>query len=235
MKSLKPSDELPDDRSRAEYAYDQLKAKLRAGELHAGQRLRETEIAEALNISRTPVREALRRIAADGLVQVVAGRGLIVAEFNQQQVRDLFAVRGLLEGGAARLAAQFASDADLALIRDLLNRSSAKESPTQLFDLDSRFHRAIHKAARNRYLEQALEQMWNSIALLPGTTFSVPGRAATVFQEHSAILDALEQRNADKAERAARYHIERALAVRIGMMSEPVREAPGRSGARRGR
>jgi DNA-binding GntR family transcriptional regulator len=206
-------------RSRAEFAYDQLKARLRSGELKAGQRLREAELAETLNVSRTPVREALRRIASDGLVQVVAGRGLIVAEFHQRQVRELYALRALLEGGAAMLAAQLASSSDLAMMKELLDASEAvTDSPAQTATLNARFHRVIHEAARNRYLEQALAQMSDSLALLPGTTFSEPGRAEVALREHRAILNALVRRDPERAERVAREHIEKAGAARIRMM-----------------
>jgi DNA-binding GntR family transcriptional regulator len=216
---MSTTNDMLESRSRAEYAYDQLRSRLRSGELRAGQRLREAELAKALDVSRTPVREALRRIAADGLIQVVAGRGLIVSEFDQQQVRELYALRGLLEGGAAMLAATYASAADLALMRNLLDRSASYTgSPLDTMRLNAQFHRAVHESARNRYLEQALAQMSDSLGLLVGTTFSEPGRATAALAEHYAILEALERRDGAMAERLAREHIERAAAVRIKMM-----------------
>ena len=211
--------EIPGDRSRAEYAYDQLKARLRNGELRAGQRLREADLAQALNISRTPVREALRRIASDGLVQVVAGRGLIVAEFDKQQVRELYQLRGLLEGGAARLATLYASEADLAMMRSVLKESEkALDSPSRTRELNEQFHRLIKEAARNRYLDQALAQMSDSLSILPGTTFANPGRPEIALKEHLAILDAIHARDESAAEQAARSHMVEAASVRLRMM-----------------
>jgi DNA-binding GntR family transcriptional regulator len=222
MKRLDKPAKLPDDRSRAEYAYDHLMTQLRTGELRPGQRLQEVKLSQSLDISRTPVRDALRRMASEGLAEMVAGRGLTVAEFDQQQVRELFALRALLEGGAARLAAQFASAADIVRMAELLNRKVAVKGPlARMMDSDTSLHRAIHDASRNRYMAQALEQMWGAITLLPGSTLTVPGRADAAHEEHLAILAALEQRNGEKAEFLARHHIDMALAARIRMMSTP--------------
>jgi DNA-binding GntR family transcriptional regulator len=212
---------LSEDLSRAEYAYTQLMTMLRTRELRGGQRLRENELAERLGVSRTPIREALRRIAADGLIQVVGGRGLIVAEFDKQQVRELYALRGILEGAAAQLAARHASPSDFEMMRSILARSAeAIGSPEDSMKLNTQFHRAIHDAAHNRYLEQALSQMSDSLALLPGTTFSAPGRAVTAHAEHLAIVEALEERRSDDAEQLMRRHIEIAGATRMQMMFE---------------
>jgi DNA-binding GntR family transcriptional regulator len=210
---------VPPDLSRAEYAYTAIKAMLRNGQLKAGHRLREVELAERLGVSRTPVREALRRIAGDGLIQVVTGRGMIVAEYDKQQVRELYALRGVLEGAAARLAALHATQTELDLMGELLEASAKVHGlPEETMRLNTQFHRAIHEAAHNRYLEQALGQMSDSLALLPGTTFSEPGRAVAAQAEHRAILEALRHRREDHAEKLARQHIEAACGVRIRMM-----------------
>jgi DNA-binding FadR family transcriptional regulator len=104
-------------------------------------------------------------------------------------------------------------------MKDLLDRSEATiDAPEETARLNARFHRVIQEAARNRYLEQALAQMSDSLALLPGTTFSEPGRAVVALREHRAILAALMRHDPEKAERLARYHIEQAAATRIRMM-----------------
>jgi len=210
-----------DDLSRAEFAYTRLMQMLRTQELRAGQRLREIDLAERLGVSRTPVREALRRIASEGLITLVAGRGLVVTEFDKQQVRELYAMRGILEGAAAQLAARNASTADLGMMRHILERCGAAiDSPDESMRLNTQFHRTIHQAAHNRYLEQALANMADSLALLPGTTFNLPDRAAIAHAEHSGIVDALAQREADRAEQLMRRHIEFAGAARVQMMFE---------------
>lgn len=210
---------MPGDRSRAEYAYDQLKEKLRSGELRAGQRLRETDLADELKISRTPVREALRRIASDGLVEVVAGRGLIVAEFNLNQVRELYELRGLLEGGAAMLATRNASEADIALLRGIIEESAAATtSAERTKQLNEQLHKVIYEVSRNRYLQQALAQLSDSLSILPGTTFSAGGRPEAALHEHGAMVEAMAARDEAAAERLAREHMAKAYAVRVRMM-----------------
>ncbi|MCP4559099.1 MAG: GntR family transcriptional regulator [Bosea sp.] len=208
-----------EDLSRAEYVYSRLMTMLRTGELRAGQRLREVELAEQLGVSRTPIREALRRISSEGLIEILPGRGMIVAAYDKQQVRELYALRGVLEGAAAQLAARYASLAELDFMRELLERSIALfAAPNETMRLNGQFHRAIHEAARNRYLQAALAKMSDSLALLPGTTFAEPGRAATAHAEHLAILDAITHQRADEAELLARRHIEMAGAARLRMM-----------------
>lgn len=215
----KRSGDQSDDLSRAEFAYTQLKSMLRKGQLRAGQRLREIELADMLGVSRTPVREAIRRIASDGLIQVLPGRGMIVAEYDKQQVRELYALRGVLEGAAAQLAARHASPAEFEFMREILERSArVLDAPDEMAKLNAQFHRAIHEAAHNRYLEQALAQMSDSLALLPGTTFSEPNRAQAGHAEHLAILDALGRRMPEEAEKFARRHIDMAGATRLRMM-----------------
>lgn len=216
---VKADDGASQDLSRAEYAYTTLKAMLRGGELRAGQRLREAELAVRLGMSRTPVREALRRLGSDGLAKLAPGRGLIVTEYDKQQVRELYALRAVLEGAAAGLAARHASRDEVKLMREMLEQSlDALDAPEDMMRINAAFHRAIHEAAHNRYLEQALGQMSDSLALLPGTTFAVRDRGREAYAEHLAILEALKRGDAEESEALARRHIELAGATRLRMM-----------------
>lgn len=209
----------PDDLSRAEFAYQRLVAMMRSGELPAGQRLRELELAERLKVSRTPIREALRRVASEGLAQVYPGRGLAVAEYDKQQVRELYALRAVLEGTAAQFAALHASPAELELMSEILDRcTEVFDAPDGMMRMNVRFHDAIHEAAHNRYLVQALAQISNALALLPGTTFAMPDRPAIAHAEHLAVMDALRRRAPEEADRLMREHITNAGATRMRMM-----------------
>lgn len=209
--------EMDENLSRAEFAYRRLQGAIRSGELRPGQRMRESELANLLNVSRTPIREAIRRLSSEGLVVLGPSRGMMVAELDKQQVRELYALRATVEGAAARLAAQHASPGELIAMRELLCDSSETTAEGHV-RRNRLFHQAIHDAARNRYLTRTLVQMSDFLALLPGTTFQVEGRPATAFEEHLAILEAIEGRRPDEAERAARHHIEMAGATRLRMM-----------------
>ena len=210
------------DRSRAEFVYEALRKAISTGDVRRGERVREEEVAKALGVSRTPVREALHRLQTRGLLEMVGGRGLVVAELTKQQSVEIYAMREILEGSAARFAAQHASDSDIAALHRLLDQFvQAKDDPSQMAKIDRRFHGAIYEAAHNRYLTQSLEQLFDSLALMQSTTFTAPGRPSSADQEHRLIVSAIEQRNPDAAEEAAREHIRRARQVRLDMMLNP--------------
>jgi DNA-binding GntR family transcriptional regulator len=207
--------------SRAEFVYKKLWQGIQDGEFHSGQRLREAELASRLKVSRTPVREALRRLTSEGLIEFAPSRGMMIVELDKQQVRELYALRETLEGAAARFAAQHASPSEIAALVELLERQDRSTLPSEeAARLNRRFHNAIHEAAHNRYLVLSLRQLYASLALLPGTTFTAPGRIASAREEHGAILTAIQDRDAVRAEAGARHHIENAGRIRMQMMFE---------------
>ena len=202
----------------AEIAYQALRRVLVSGTYRPGDRLREDEIADRLQVSRTPVREALGRLVARGLVVPSGARGLVVRRLAPAEVVELYAMREILEGAAARLAAQHASPPEIDALNDLEADSAAHAGdPDKLADINRAFHQAIFAAARNRYLDGALEELQDVIALLGGTTFSVPGRPRSAAAEHRAIIDAIARRDPDGAEETARAHIREALRARLKM------------------
>lgn len=207
------------DLSRAEFAYRRIRGAIQSGEFQPGQRMREVKLAEHFEVSRTPIRDAIRRLTADGLIENVTGRGLAVSQFNMQQVRELYYLRACLEGAAAAAAAQHPSLSDLRSMADLLNMSGRSlGNPQETARLNRIFHQVIYDAAHNRYLLQALSQMSDTLALLPGTTFEAPGRAAAALAEHRELLAAIAEQSPQRAEQAARDHIRMASETRISMM-----------------
>lgn len=208
--------------SRADDAHARLKQAILQQHFRPGDRMREAELAAWLGVSRTPVREALGRLEAEGLLSVTSRHpGLVVASLDQQQVSELYAVRELLEGFAARLAARHASDAEIATLRDLLarqNKTPANDAD-RLAHINKSFHEAIYRAARNRYLSDMLRSIESALALLPATTYAHPGRPQSALTEHTAIVDAIADRDVDQAEDAARSHIRAAELVRLLMIT----------------
>lgn len=204
--------------SRGAQVYEALLDRIRSGELLPGMRLREEELARLLDVSRTPVREALTRLQARGLVDSAAG-GLAVVQVDRRQVMELYAMRASLEGAAAAFAAENASAAEITGMRLLTARFAERSaSPAEAARANAELHEAIYEAAHNRYLRRMLTDLNDSLALLSDTTFSVEGRAAAARREHGAIVAAIEARDASKAETAARRHIERALGARLEMI-----------------
>ncbi|MEP9379443.1 GntR family transcriptional regulator [Aquabacter sp. CN5-332] len=204
--------------SRAQWVYETLRDGIRLGTWRRGERVREETVARALGVSRTPVREALSRLQARGLLEVTAN-GLVVATISRPQTLELYAMREVLEGSAARFAAQHAAPSEIASLKHLSAAfTEAAGDPARLANLNRQFHAAIQDAAHNRYLVRMLEDLSDALALLPGTTFELPERGALAVEEHGAILAAIERRDPDAAEQAARAHIRRAQEARLELM-----------------
>jgi DNA-binding GntR family transcriptional regulator len=235
-----PMSEKPDqfrNRSRGEYVYRVLRDAIQDGRYLPGERVREDDIAKALGVSRTPVREALHRLSECGLLELAAGRGLVVVELNKQQMIELYAMREVLEGAAAGLAAQHASAAEIDTMARLLEEFlSAGDEPEKLAHINRLFHQTVYDAAHNRYLLQTLNQLRDAMALLRHTTFALPGRSLAVDAEHQAIVQAIRERSPERAEQAARLHIREAQRARMELQFQDYAEAgapafhPGRIG-----
>jgi DNA-binding GntR family transcriptional regulator len=207
---------LRDVKSRSEYVYQQVLEAISEGRFRPGMRLGEEEIAQSLGVSRTPVREALRRLQARGLLMVGGGRSLVVAELSVRQVHELYAMREILEGSAARFAATHASEPDLILLRQAHEKfAAASNRPEDLVPLNRRFHQAIYEAAHNQYLTQALNELHDALVLLSGSTFRIPPRPQMSNEEHLAIIEAIEAHDPNRAEAAARKHIRLAELTRF--------------------
>ncbi|WP_206456217.1 GntR family transcriptional regulator [Aurantimonas marina] len=201
----------------SQYVFDALREALRAGQYRPGDRLREEEVAHRLKVSRTPVREAFSRLLAKRLVEPASGRGLVVRRLGSAEVFELYAMREILEGAAARLSAQHGAPVEHQVLADVALRFAAvaPEASDLAADLNHRFHDTLYASARNHYLDAALQEMQDAIALLGPTTYSVPGRHAEACREHAAIVEAVTARDADVAEQVARDHIRRSLAARV--------------------
>ncbi len=203
-------------RSRADFVYESLRDAISDGRIAAGERVREEEVAGNLGVSRTPVREALQRLQQRGLLVLGAGRGLVVAELSQHQVLQLYAMREILEGSAARFAAQHATGGDIAILYRLQRElANAPADASMLVTLNRRFHQAIYEAAHNQYLIQTLNILHDSLALLHNSTFRVPSRRSDSDEEHHRIVAAIERRDPNAAEDAARAHIKAAQRTRF--------------------
>lgn len=202
---------------RGQFVYDAVRDDIRSGGLRPGERLRETEIAERMGVSRTPVREALKRLESDGLVSFGQPRGLTVTELSQGQILDLYAMREVLEGAAARFAAERASPLEIATLTQIVEQHKQASSPAEVAAVNRRLHDAIVSAAHNLYLQRVMNVLSDALALLGTTTYTVPGRIASGWKENAEIVECIARRDAAGAERAAQAHIRAAGAIRIAM------------------
>lgn len=203
--------------SRAAQVYDQLREWIRIGRLQPGARVREEDIAHTMQVSRTPVREALSRLQARGLLEM-ARAGLAVTELTRPQILELYAMREILEGSAARFAAEHAAPSDIATLKYIAARFADCSDAAGYARANTAFHKAIYEAAHNRFQMRMLEELNDSLALLPRTTFELEGRGPAAEIEHGKILAAIERRDPDAAEAAARAHIHEAMQARLTLM-----------------
>ena len=183
--------------------------------------LREDYIADALGVSRTPIREALRRLADEGLVVKTAHHGTLVASLSLEDVLALYVVRESLEGLAARLAAgRQSSDlvAHLTALNDELRRFVGENDLEKILRANLEFHRALREASSNPHLDRFLLQVERAVRRLPAYTFRAPGRLDEVLCEHDAIIEAISNRDPDAAERLAKEHILRARETRLKLL-----------------
>lgn len=186
------------------------------GDFAPGARLVESELAARYGVSRTPVREALSRLETQGVVARHPRGGAVVAALDYDQLGELYAVRAVTEGFAARMAARHAAPAEIALLQEMVATDRLHLDDAEALSKANRlFHRQLHRASHNRYLVQMLDAMRRSLALLSSTTLAWPGRGAQSVEEHTRIVAAIAARDEEGAEMAARLHIENALAARL--------------------
>jgi DNA-binding GntR family transcriptional regulator len=196
-------------------AYRRLLEDIRSGALAPGARLRETELADRLGISRTPVREAIRQLEADGLVTHLPRQGATIRRLDHAEVVELYEMRAVLEGTAARLAARAASEIELAELAALNAELEAAPAGPQAREVNRQFHRSLLDAARNRFLLKSVSALQKTLLILGPSTLADPSRAAAAVAEHAAVLTALRARDGAAAEAAMRAHVEAALSARI--------------------
>lgn len=202
------------DMSQGEAAYAKLLSAIRSGAFAPGDRLRETDVATRLNLSRTPVREALRRLEADGIVEHRPRLGAIIRQLSHSELVELYEMRSVLERTAAEMAAKHAGEAEIEALR-ALNATLANSAPENAAALNQDFHRGIYRATRNRFLMDAARALNNALMLLGPTTLDDPARIAEVSAQHSAILDAIAAGDVAAAGDAAATHLQTSLIHRL--------------------
>lgn len=201
-------------------AYSMILAAIDEGVYKPGDRLVESELAERLGVSRTPIREALQRLETQSLLSR-DGRSLIVASLDHNQMAELYIVRRELEGLAASLAAKHATPEEVRLLRDMVTADNALTGdPAALSRANRRFHKQIHLASHNRYLVQQLDLVHRTMALMATTSLSAQGRGEIAQAEHNAIVTAIENHDEAGAGQALRDHISIAFMTRLRQDAE---------------
>jgi DNA-binding GntR family transcriptional regulator len=214
MTPLRATTEAP---TRSREVYERLRDAIVRGELRPNERLIEAELATNLRVSRTPIRESLPRLAAEGLI-VSRGRGWVVLEHSADEIREIYEVRAALEGYATRLAAERATVEQVEHIRTMAQgepKAMGKLPRDEFVVLNERFHSAVIDAAGNARLAQTIQQT---------RTYYFNQRIAVVYSQqevvdafvgHQQIADAIYRRDGDEAERLTRAHVGEALEAAV--------------------
>lgn len=192
-------------------AYRVLLDEIQSGALPPGAVLAEVEQSARLGVSRTPLREALGRLIADGLVVQPSARVTVVSDLDADDIRELFAVRRALEETAARLAARSGPDAPFAALADELTRTDAAADPDAYYALIARFDEALDAAVANDYLTAALRTVRTHLVRVRRLARDNPERLAASVAEHRLIASAVAAGDAELAAHATHVHLHNAL------------------------
>lgn len=190
--------------------FEAMREAILSGRLKPGERLMEVQLAEEMGVSRTPVREAIRKLELEGLVVIVPRKGAYVSGFTLKDAAEVFEIRSSLEGLAAALAAERITDDEIALLDEVLKEISAavaKGDINELVKKDGEFHQILFSASRNDRLTQMINNLKEQIDRFRVQSFTNPTRLQSVLTEHKKILDAIKRGNAEDAEKLAKEHI----------------------------
>lgn len=204
-------------------AYRHLIDEIRRGELLPGARLRETDLAMRLGISRTPVREAIRQLEADGLVVHLPRQGATIRSLDYAEIAELYEMRAVLEGTAARLAARSASETEIAELSALNEEFAAAANGEASYELNRQFHLMLLNAAKNRFLVKSTNALRKTMLILGTSTLTDQERAEAAANEHQQIIDAVAARDGEQAEACMRQHIEAAHRARLKLWRQLAR------------
>jgi DNA-binding GntR family transcriptional regulator len=196
-----------------EQVLDLLRREIVEMRLAPGQRLVERELIERLGVSRTTIREALRGLAAEGLVTSIPQKGTVVAIPSTKEAAEVYEVRALLEGAAARQFAERATDLHLSTLRSAfatIERAASDGDPKALLAAKDRFYEVLFDGADNDVIRQVIGGLHARVAVLRAASLQASGRPAESVAEIGAIVDAVGRRDGDGAAAAAAFHVRQA-------------------------
>lgn len=205
---------LRNEYSLTEKVYQNLRSDILSGTFRDREELRETALAKTYGVSRMPVREAIRQLALEGLVDTIPNRGAYVHNIHGKDVKDVYAIRSLLEGLAARWAVENITDEQIEAMEEVLYMSEyyrKKELWEQVYVCDNKFHDLMYAASGSHLLEHMLRTFHEYVQQVRKSALQDEKRAKSSFEEHAAILEAIKSRKADEAADLAKQHIDNAV------------------------
>jgi DNA-binding GntR family transcriptional regulator len=186
--------------------------------LPPGSVMNERALAQAMRVSRTPVRDALRQLTAEGFLTAAPRQGLAVTDLSLKDIEEIYTMRAALEGAAARLSAQTISPSEMVIIEDVCVQMAAaveQDDVERLLVLNRRFHEFLCGTARNRRLTEQVLRLYDAVRPICRTSFADRARARESLREHEALVAAIRRRDPDEAERLARDHMTQSMLVQM--------------------
>ena len=215
-----------------EVVSEALREAIIAGVLQPGERLMEIQLAEELGVSRTPVREAIRKLELEGFVVMVPRRGTYVADLSIKDINEVFEIRTSLDVLAAGLAAERITEEELEQMERLLveiGEYIENEDIEKIVEVDTRFHDILYRASRNDRLVGIINNLREQFTRFRAVSIAYPGRLKNTQEEHRKLLEAIAQRNVEAAQQIAREHMENAEQITLYSLSSE-RERSSKSG-----
>lgn len=195
--------------------FNKIREDILAGNYKEKDELKEAAISKEMGVSRTPVREALRQLELEGLVTIIPNKGAYVNGITAQDIYDIYVIRSYLEGLCAKWACEHITKEQIEDLEEIIYLSEfhiQKEHWEQIFELDNRFHLYLYKACGSKILEHILSDYHHYVERVRKNTLSSQERARTASSEHKAILNAVINKDEQKAEKLANEHIFQSMA-----------------------
>jgi DNA-binding GntR family transcriptional regulator len=200
----------PDRRKMTDRVYDELRQAIVELRLPPGEPLREVPLAEQLGVSKTPLREAFTRLEQEGLVETTSFKGAVVTGYSDRDLREIYELRALLQGAAARAAADRSNSDTLQQLRALVERSRELRDAGDtagVAPLLGEFDNVLYDQVTNERIAALIDNLRAHLARIGKLTEEIPGRVEASVEEHAAIVEAIAARDPDDAERLMRVHI----------------------------
>lgn len=187
--------------------YENIKTAIIEGDIEPGTRLTETKVGEQMNVSTTPVREAFRRLASEGLVKIIPWRGAIVQEFSDKQIIEVYQCRESLEVLAIELAIANIDDTGVVKLYELVEESKVTTDFSKYVEINSAIHNTILEYAQNDMLVNLLGQLSDVIYHNRNISSYSDQRRSEIYQEHLTIVKSIQERDKENARQAMKVHI----------------------------
>lgn len=210
MDDYNVQEEVTDKYSLRGRVFNKIRSDILNGRYTKNEALKETQISRELGVSRTPVREAIRQLELEELVTIIPNKGAVVSGINAKDIKDIYAIRSLIEGLSAKWATRSINAEQLETLEEIVYLSEfhlQKGHIEQLLELDNKFHEILYQASQSKILKHVLSDFHNYVQRVRRTSLSSEERAIKSIEEHKAIVEAIKAKDEAKVENLTNQHV----------------------------